>query len=30
MKHVGQALFLMAGIAFGALARPWVRWFRGR
>jgi hypothetical protein len=29
MKRLGQALFLMAGLALGALARPWVRWFGG-
>jgi hypothetical protein len=30
MKRVGNALFLMAGIALGALARPWTRWFAGK
>jgi hypothetical protein len=28
MKHFAQALFLIAGLALGALARP-LRWFRG-
>lgn len=30
MKHFAQALFLIAGIAAGALARPWTRWLAGR